>query len=188
MSGKYNIGFEINKKRYFRKQFGPSTIIGGYNISFQKRHFFIYQSHTEMVGYMIRKPKWLTLMKNFHNFELILKQKFFQFYLNEIYRPLINEKNITIEYFKKREDYNHVLTLSYPQIPVDMTKFVIESLFEKKFITDCERHTKKMMVMNSQISWLVGTLNNKLEQIFEMRFHFTFRIEYLQKLLWEKIT
>ena len=41
MSGRYNVGFEINKKRYYRKQFGPSTIIGAYNVCFKKRHLFI---------------------------------------------------------------------------------------------------------------------------------------------------
>ena len=41
-SGKYNVGYEINKKRYLRKQFGPSTIIGGFNLCFQKRFIFIF--------------------------------------------------------------------------------------------------------------------------------------------------
>ena len=38
MHGRYNVGFEINKKRYFRKQFGHSTIIGAYNVYFNCRH------------------------------------------------------------------------------------------------------------------------------------------------------
>jgi hypothetical protein len=29
-SGKYNVGYEINKKRKYRKQFGHSTVIGAY--------------------------------------------------------------------------------------------------------------------------------------------------------------
>ena len=29
-SGRYNVGYEMNKNRRFRKQFGPSTIIGGF--------------------------------------------------------------------------------------------------------------------------------------------------------------
>ena len=28
--GRYNVGYEINRKRRLRKQFGPSTIIGAY--------------------------------------------------------------------------------------------------------------------------------------------------------------
>lgn len=28
--GRYKIGYEINKKSFFRKQLGPQTIIGGY--------------------------------------------------------------------------------------------------------------------------------------------------------------
>jgi hypothetical protein len=34
MEGRYNIGYEINKKAHFRKQFGSSTIIGSFQISF----------------------------------------------------------------------------------------------------------------------------------------------------------
>ena len=29
-SGKYNVGYEINKKRKYRKQFGHSTVVGAY--------------------------------------------------------------------------------------------------------------------------------------------------------------
>lgn len=29
-SGRYNVGYEMNKIRRYRKQFGPSTIIGGF--------------------------------------------------------------------------------------------------------------------------------------------------------------
>jgi hypothetical protein len=28
--GKYDYGYEMNKKKMFRRQFGPSTIIGGF--------------------------------------------------------------------------------------------------------------------------------------------------------------
>jgi hypothetical protein len=72
---------------------------------------FIYQTHTEMVGYMMRKKKWLSVMTGFPDFYKILKQKFFQFYLVEVYRPLINEKNADIEYYEKRKDYNSVLAV-----------------------------------------------------------------------------
>ena len=44
--GKYNVGYEINKIRRFRKQFGPSTIIGAYQIGFQKRFFFHMVANT----------------------------------------------------------------------------------------------------------------------------------------------
>jgi hypothetical protein len=28
--GFYNVGYEINKKEFLRRQFGPSTVIGGF--------------------------------------------------------------------------------------------------------------------------------------------------------------
>ena len=42
--GRYNIGYEINKKSYFPKQRGPMTIIGGYQICNNKRYEFIYKA------------------------------------------------------------------------------------------------------------------------------------------------
>lgn len=30
LEGKYNIGYEINNVRYFRQQFGPSTVLGAF--------------------------------------------------------------------------------------------------------------------------------------------------------------
>ena len=41
LRGKYNIGYEINRKRRFRKQFGPSTLIGAFQMCFLKRHQFL---------------------------------------------------------------------------------------------------------------------------------------------------
>jgi hypothetical protein len=35
--GIYNIGYEINKKEFLRRQFGPSTNIGGYQVSTNSR-------------------------------------------------------------------------------------------------------------------------------------------------------
>ncbi len=32
--GRYKVGYEINKKRFFKRYFGEGTIIGGFNICY----------------------------------------------------------------------------------------------------------------------------------------------------------
>ena len=44
VQGTYNVGYEVNKHQRYRKQFGPSTAIGVYNMSFQKRMNFMYKA------------------------------------------------------------------------------------------------------------------------------------------------
>jgi len=44
--GKYNVGFEINKLKFLKRKFGPSTIIGGFEICYQKKHMFLYEADT----------------------------------------------------------------------------------------------------------------------------------------------
>ena len=39
--GRWKVGYEINKKQFFRRQFGESTIIGGFEICYEKRFKFI---------------------------------------------------------------------------------------------------------------------------------------------------
>ena len=40
--GYYKVGYEVNKKTFFRRQFGESTTIGGFEICYQKKFIFKY--------------------------------------------------------------------------------------------------------------------------------------------------
>ena len=63
--GRYDIGYEINNKRFFRRQFGQSTIIGGFQIMYGKRHMFIYRACNEVDCMSIRKEKFLKLVQQY---------------------------------------------------------------------------------------------------------------------------
>jgi len=65
MEGRYNIGYEINKIVKFRKQFGPSTIIGSFQICFHKRFLFMYKVHVDMICYSISRKNWLNMINEF---------------------------------------------------------------------------------------------------------------------------
>lgn len=60
--GRYDFGYEINKKKFLRRQFGDSTVIGGFNVCFNKRHFFIIRARTDLSCLSIRKEKFVRLI------------------------------------------------------------------------------------------------------------------------------
>ena len=106
VQGNYNVGYEVNKHLRYRTQFGPSTVIGVFNMSFQKRMNFIYKAQTHLVCYGIRKREWLRIMNAFPQFQLEIKNKSLSFYFTKLYMPLTKLKNDDIEFFEQRKDYN----------------------------------------------------------------------------------
>lgn len=73
--GKFDIGFEVNGKRFFVKRFTNSSssvhnagaMIGAHGASFNKRSRFIYKTATRCDGFFIRKRMWNEVMDN-HSF------------------------------------------------------------------------------------------------------------------------
>lgn len=112
IEGKYNVGYEVNKIRRYRRQFGPSTIIGGFQMCFKKRHLFTMVAQTDMKCYAIRKENWFKIMNDFPDLYRIVRQKHFNFFFNHIYRPIIKQKQQDIEQFGERNDYFQVMALN----------------------------------------------------------------------------
>jgi len=105
IDGRYNIGYEVNKKVRYRKQFGASTLIGGFQMCYKKRFIFVYKVHSELKGYALRRKEWYKIMKSFPDFHKIIKQKTLRHYFDNIYRPLMKQKNIDIKDYEERNDY-----------------------------------------------------------------------------------
>ena len=61
-------GYEVNKKKIYRRQFGASTIIGGFQVQFEERHQFNIKASTEINGYAIVKSNWKKIMHEFPTF------------------------------------------------------------------------------------------------------------------------
>jgi hypothetical protein len=56
--GFYKVGYEINKKEFLRRQFGPSTNIGGFQVAYLKRFSFVYRAKTKMKCLALRKEHY----------------------------------------------------------------------------------------------------------------------------------
>jgi hypothetical protein len=92
-NGKYDYGYEVNKKKIYRRQFGASTMIGGFQVHFEERHQFNIRASTEVTGYAIVKKNWINIMKEFPLFASEIQNKLINFYLRQILRPLTYHKN-----------------------------------------------------------------------------------------------
>lgn len=53
--GLYDIGYEVNKNKIFKIRRPNQTVIGTFEICFNKRMLFIFRTFNECKGYFIRK-------------------------------------------------------------------------------------------------------------------------------------
>ena len=95
-NGSYNIGYEINKKIYFRKQRGSLSIIGGFQICNKWRFEFIYQTCTIVKAQSIRKENFMKLINKWSFFRTAINMKFYKDYHDKVYLPMIKRKNMDV--------------------------------------------------------------------------------------------
>ena len=110
--GTYDVGYEINKKAFYRKRFGPSTCIGGFQACYLKRFSFVYKSYQNLKGLAVRKEKFVTILNQFHNIQIQIKLKFWDHFSQQIFQPLMKMKNIDILNYNFRSDFKQLLCLN----------------------------------------------------------------------------
>lgn len=68
MSGKWEVGYEINKVRRYRMQFGPRTVVGAFASMFQRRHNWNYRAATDLDVLSMQRKSFTSLDANFPYF------------------------------------------------------------------------------------------------------------------------
>lgn len=101
----------MNKTEKFKLRLGQNTVIGAFNICFNKRQIFIHRTHTECKGYSIRKSNWKAIMDDYPEFFSILKRKVLYEYITKIRKPIMQFKEKDIVHYDKRADFQQVLAL-----------------------------------------------------------------------------
>lgn len=104
-TGEYNIGYEVNKIEKFKMRLGPNTVIGAFNICFNKRQIFIHRTHSECAGFYIRKKHWKKIMDNYPEFFSIMKRKVLYEYITKIRKPIMAHKEKDIIHYDQRADF-----------------------------------------------------------------------------------
>jgi hypothetical protein len=61
-SGHLDIGFEINKRKYFVLRKRKSITVGDHGCTFKHRCMYIYRTHTVCEGFSIRRQAWSVLL------------------------------------------------------------------------------------------------------------------------------
>ena len=82
IQGKYDVGYEINKQKFMVRRFGPSTVIGGFEMCFYKKFLFCYTANTHMHCFSIRKEHFIKILKQFDEFRYHIKYKCWNHFSN----------------------------------------------------------------------------------------------------------
>lgn len=109
--GQYDVGYEINKQVHLKMRFPNKTVIGQFEVCFDKRILFIFKSFHDCKGYIIRKQNFRDLENEHFMLYQGLKNKALFNYINKIRRPLLSMKQQDIEHYDMRADYKQVLAL-----------------------------------------------------------------------------
>lgn len=167
-TGEYNIGYEVNKIEKFKMRLGPNTVIGAFNICFNKRQIFIHRTHSECAGFYIRKKYWKKIMDNYPEFFSIMKRKVLYEYITKIRKPIMAHKDKDIIHYEKRADFQQVLALrNYDEN--ELSNLISDELdqkgeanSEKKRIEKLEKQVERF---SSQIHKQIKNFEKTLEAI-----------------------
>ena len=61
-NGFYKVGYQINNIHFYRRRFGMFTVIGGFQICYDRRFSFIFKASAELKGLAIRKEHFKELL------------------------------------------------------------------------------------------------------------------------------
>lgn len=86
--GVYDIGFNLNHMKRFKLRFGAKTVVGAFNVCFDKHQMFIYKTVTQCSGYFVRKLRWKQIMEMFNEFDIIMKRKVLFEFIVRVIRPV----------------------------------------------------------------------------------------------------
>lgn len=88
MEGKYDVGYNINRHRHWRLQFGDRTTLAAFHVANYRRINYNYRAHTQVFAYAIRRKEWLEIQRHHQYFTHLMNQKFVMFYFNNILKPM----------------------------------------------------------------------------------------------------
>ena len=177
--GRYDVGYEINKQKFWRRQFGESTVIGGFNICFNRRHFFIIRARTDLSCLAIRKEKFINLINQFPEFNYQIKQKFWSHYCQKTYQPLMKLKNMDIMDYNFRSDFKQVLYLQ--ENSENLIAECMQDIFDYMKLIKYD-NIKKQLDINNDLSEMML----KIESLSEIGMSITTKWEKLQMIFYDR--
>ena len=109
--GSLDMGFELNRKKYFVFRQRNKLIIGDQECTYNQKSMYIYKTHTVCLGHFIRKLNWLKIMNDFPEIAGHLKKNISKhFFFVQVKINL--KKRQEILRLKQRSDIDQIMTVS----------------------------------------------------------------------------
>jgi len=86
-SGKYDIGYEINKKQRWILRF-QRNVIGQFEITYNKKCQYLVKAHTPCFGFFIRKVRWRYLADQYPIFFRYIDMQGYVNYIHKIWKKI----------------------------------------------------------------------------------------------------
>lgn len=106
LKGNFDIGYEINKKKFYRIKFGPNNVLEAFNLHFRLRTQFVYRAGSAMNCFSYSKRNWNKLMSQFPEFNRQLSIKIFHLFEKQVHRHMADKKFEHLYKISQREDFD----------------------------------------------------------------------------------
>ena len=88
MKGQYDVGYSLNEKTEMKLRFGPNTVIGGFEVLYNRRCHYIYKSFTKVESLFIKHSNFKLIEKKFPEYFESIRLKALSNYLSKIRNSL----------------------------------------------------------------------------------------------------
>ena len=105
LSGKFDVGYNINNRKFYRLRFVEGRMINAFNVHFDRRSEFMIRAFSFVNCFAYRKANWKQLMALYPDFERQIKITIFSLYEKQIRIPMMKKRKQHLEQIKKRNDY-----------------------------------------------------------------------------------
>lgn len=151
---------------------------------FHKRFLFTFVAHTDLDCYAIRRQEWHDIMQEFPELFRVVKHKCFEFYFNQVQRPMMQQKLMDIKGFDKRTDFSQVLTVRANTF--QEMKSCVNKIFSEQ--EDTVKEKTQQLIEAGKINYLLSRISIKLEECIKIFVEMTQKTEFYQRNLWNLVT
>ena len=126
-NGQYDIGYEMNKRQRFIIRYTKSTVIGGFEVLYDRRSHYNYKAYTVVTGYFIRKKPFREMSSEYPEFIQNIRRTMLQERYKKLMPIMKRAKAQDLSKIKRRADFKQIITMR------DFDEGEIERLVIKEF-------------------------------------------------------
>ena len=162
--GQVDIGFEINRKKFYALRRCYSIIIGDVGCTFNQDSEFIYRANSTCEGFSIRKFHWREIIDEFYEVSSQLKNRMVTTYFYQIKIKIMREKRQQLLKLKNRCDVHKILAVSDID-PKKDTEFLKDQIKQREIedgvLEDVERVRSQLKDMEVETAEQIDLIKSR---------------------------